>query len=136
MDKDIVENRKAGFEYKLAKKYEAGISLTAPEFKAVMAGHVSLVGTWVDIQGGEAFLVGVEGARPQKLLLHKEEIKRLTGVVQETGTTLIPTRMYMKNNRVKLEFCEATGKKQYDKRQAVKERDSERESARVLKHRA
>jgi SsrA-binding protein len=141
-------NRQAYHDYFIDETYEAGIALTGTEVKSIREGRVNLRGAFARIKNDEVWLEGAHIAeyeqgtymnhvptRPRKLLLHRREIERLLTSVQAKGLTLIPLRLYFKNNRAKLEIGLARGKKLYDKRQAIAKRDSDRELARITKHR-
>lgn len=145
-DRALASNRKAYHEYQIDDVYEAGLVLTGTEIKSVRAGRISLREGYAKIDGGEAWLIGVhiapyeQGAREnpeplrrRKLLLHKEEIRRLIGKVQEKGYTLVPLRVYLKDRRAKVALGLARGKKLYDKRAAIAEREASREIERVAK---
>lgn len=140
MNKDIIENKKARFEYELLKSYEAGVVLMGSEIKEVVNKNINLNSSWVKIYNGEAFIVNFEIAnvqnpgRDKKLLLNKQELKTLTGIVEQKGLSLIPSKIYLKDNKVKIQFYEARGKKLHDKRQAIKTRDIDRENAQILKN--
>jgi len=144
----IARNRKALHDYFITDKYEAGISLTGTEVKSLRAGRASLVDGWATIRDGEVWLEGVhipeytEGSwtnhtprRSRKLLLHKEEIARLIGKTQDSGVTLVPLSLYFKDGKAKVELALAKGKRAYDKRQAMAERDAKREIERVFRRR-
>ncbi len=141
-------NRQAYHDYFIDETYEAGIALTGTEVKSIREGHINLRGAFARIKNGEVWLEGAHIAeyeqgtymnhvptRPRKLLLHRREINRLLTSVQAKGLTLVPLKMYFKNNHAKLEIGLARGKKLYDKRQAIAKRDSDRELARITKHR-
>jgi SsrA-binding protein len=141
-------NRKAYHDYHVLETYEAGIALKGTEVKSIRQGKVDIKEALIRIRDEEAFLVGChvqpythgnianhEPARTRKLLLHKQEIRRLVGKVQEKGLTLIPTRMYQKDGRIKLEVALARGKRLHDKREALKSREAGREIERALKDR-
>lgn len=140
MNKDIIENKKARFEYELLKSYEAGVVLMGSEIKEVVNKNINLNSSWVKIYNGEAFIVNFEIAnvqnpgRDKKLLLNKQELKTLTGIVEQKGLSLIPSKIYLKDNKVKIQFYEARGKKLHDKRQSIKARDIDRENAQILKN--
>jgi SsrA-binding protein len=147
--KVVASNRKAQHEYHLEETHEAGIALTGTEIKSVRAGRVNLRDGYVQIRQGEAWLMNchispydpasrenAEPLRPRRLLLHKRELARLQNRVAERGWTIVPLRMYLKDNRAKVEIALARGKRQYDKREAIARRDAEREMARGLKERA
>jgi SsrA-binding protein len=145
----IADNRRARFEYELLDRVEAGVVLTGSEVKSARAGHVQLGQAYADIRDGEAWLVGAsiaeyaqgrgafahEPERDRKLLLHRQEIDSLYGKVRERGLTLIPTRMYFKDGRVKVELALARGRERVDKRRAIAERDAKRQMERALRRR-
>lgn len=146
--KIIATNRKARYQYQFHDTYEAGLVLMGSEIKSIRASQVSLQEGFVVFEGGEAWLVNVhiapydpasrqnhEPRRRRKLLLHRREIERLQSGVQEKGFTIVPTRLYLKDGRAKIEIALARGKKLYDKRQAIAERDSKRQVERALKER-
>jgi len=140
-------NKKAYYDYEILETYEAGISLLGPEVKAIRNSKVSLVDAYCKIKGSEVFIVNMNitpinpnsffekfnPLRERKLLLKKSEIKRLIGKVKEKGLTLIPLRIYAKNRWIKIEIALAKGKTQYDKRQAIKKKEEQREIQRILK---
>ncbi|MCD6193647.1 MAG: SsrA-binding protein SmpB [Candidatus Aminicenantes bacterium] len=143
----IATNKKALFNYEILETYEAGVVLTGSEVKSIREGRVSLKESYAEIKDGEVFLVNChispypaanifnhEPKRRRKLLLHKREIKRLLGRTTEKGFTLVPTKLYL-NDRgiVKVELALAKGKKAYQKREAIRERDREREMRAELK---
>jgi len=138
--KVVATNRKAGFEYFLLDRFEAGISLQGSEIKSIRAGQVSLAEAYVRVDGREAWLVDAhvapyeqanrynhEPKRPRRLLLHQKEIRELWDAVRQKGMTIVPTRIYLKGGRAKLEIAIAKGKKLHDKRQVIAQRDMERE---------
>jgi len=146
--KTVAVNRQARFEYEIVETFEAGIALLGSEVKSIRDGRVSLKEAFAEIRGGEAYLVNChigpyeaaniwnhEPLRPRKLLLHRRELKRLTGKVQERGLTLVPTRVFL-NDRglVKVDIALAKGRKIHDKKEVLKERDREREMRAALKH--
>ncbi|MDR1085253.1 MAG: SsrA-binding protein SmpB [Deltaproteobacteria bacterium] len=144
--KTICQNKKARFEYELSDRFEAGIILTGTEVKSLRDGKANLVDAYVRIYQEEPYLVGAhispysqayfgnhDPLRRRKLLLHKKEIRRLIGKTQEKGFSLIPLRLYFKNGLAKAEIALAKGKKLHDKRQSLKEADSKRELARVIR---
>lgn len=146
MVKVITENRKARHDFHLLEKYEAGIVLVGSEVKSIRAGRVNLRDSFAQVDNGELFLYNahispyeqgshfnVEPTRRRKLLMHKREIMRLLGKVQEKGLTLVPTRMYFSNGKVKVELALAQGKKLHDKRESQKRKDAKREIDRALK---
>ena len=147
-DKIIVINRRVRRDYEILESIEAGMALKGSEVKALREGRVSLKESYAKVRGGEVFLVNAhispyshsslqdhEPLRDKKLLLHKSEIKRLTGKTEEKGLTLVPTKLYFVRGRVKVELALARGKRQYDKRETIKRRDVEREIKRELKER-
>ena len=143
----IVLNKRARFDYHLHEKIEAGLVLEGWEVKALREKNAQLVDSYVFIQKGEAYLSGCnltpttsvsthinpEPQRTRKLLMHRQEIDRLVGGIQKKGQTCVATALYWKNNRVKCEIALASGKKSHDKRQAIKERDWNRDKSRMLK---
>ncbi len=147
-DHVVTVNRQAYHDYFVDETIEAGVVLRGTEVKSVRSGHVNLRGAYAHIKDGEVWLDGAhiaeyeqgtymnhEPIRPRKLLLHRREIARLIGRVQAKGQTLVPLKLYFKENRVKVELGLARGKKLYDKRDAIRERDAQREIARVFKQR-
>jgi len=146
--KIVSRNRKAKFEYELLDKFEAGIELRGSEIKSIRAGQVSLSEAYVRTNGRQAWLVGAHIApydqasifnhdpeREKRLLLHKKEIKELWDGVRLKGMTVIPTMIYLKDGLAKVEIALAKGKRQYDKRQAIKKRDMSREVDRAMDNR-
>ena len=146
--KPIAENRRARHDYHLLERIEAGIELTGTEVKSLREGRISLQRSFADLREGELYLVGAhiseyaqgnianhDPERERKLLLHRREIDSLLGKVRERGLTLVPTRMYFKNGRVKVELALARGKEMRDKRRDLAERDSRRQIERALKER-
>src|SRR6202795_4928464 len=146
--RDMAVNRRAFHDYFIDDKLEAGIMLTGTEVKSVRNGRTNLRDGFVRIDGNEAWLENVhisqyeqanlmnhEPMRPRKLLLHRKEIASLIGKVRQKGYTLIPLRVYFARNRAKVEVGLARGKKQYDKREAIAERDAKREIARAMRDR-
>lgn len=145
----IALNKRARFEYALEERIECGISLLGWEVKSLRAGNVQFGESHVLLRGGEAFLFGcviqpmnsasthvdTDPMRTRRLLLHKRELDTLIGQVERKGYTLIPTAMYWKQGKVKVEIALAKGKKQHDKRRTQKERDWEREKGRIMKNR-
>lgn len=145
--KNIADNRKARFNYHIEDDYEAGMVLRGTEVKSLRNGQVNITDAYARIVNGEVFVYQMnitpykyayydnhDPLRPRKLLLHKEEIKKLTGKLQEKGLSLIPLSMYFKDGRVKLKLGLGRGKKLHDKRQTVKERDAKLEMNRLNKH--
>ncbi len=145
-EKTVVTNRKARHLYDILETLEAGIVLQGTEVKSLRAGKANLGDAYARIKNGEVWLEDMhispyehgnvynhDPLRPRKLLLHKREIKRLMGKVQEKGLTLIPLRVYFKRGKAKVELALAKGKKIYDRREAIKRRDQERELAAGLR---
>ena len=134
------QNKKAVFDYEILEKFEAGIELRGHEVKSIKSGKVSLTGSYVKVFGNEIFLLGAivspyqprnvpkdyDEQRDRKLLLTKKEIDYLIGKQKERGLTIVPTKLYNKGGKVKLEIGVARGKKKYDKRETIKKRDVER----------
>jgi len=146
--KVVATNRKARFEYFLLEHYEAGMALMGSEIKSIRAGQVSLAEAYVNVDGQQAWLMEAHIApylqanrfnhdpgRPRRLLLHKKELRVLWDAVRQKGVTVVPTRIYLKEGRAKLEIAIAKGKKLHDKRQAIAQRDAEREIERQLQGR-
>ena len=144
----VAQNRKARHDYHIEDVYEAGLVLTGTEVKSLRAGRASLVDGFAVLKDGEAWLQNVhipeydqgtwtnhEPRRPRKLLLHRQEIAKLLGKTKETGLTLVPLSLYFKDGRAKVEIALARGKRSYDKRQAMAERDARREADRALARR-
>src|SRR5262252_6851945 len=147
-EKLIADNRRARHDYHLLDRQEAGLVLPGTEVKSLRAGRVTLAQAFAEVRDGEAWLVGAEIAiyeqgnranheptRPRKLLLHRREIDRLYGQVREKGLTVVPTRLYFKDGRVKVELALARGKDVRDKRRSVADRDARRDMERALKAR-
>ena len=144
----IAENRKARFEYFIEERYEAGMVLQGWEVKAMRAGKAQLTESYAFLKNGEAFLYGAhvsplnttsthvvaDPTRTRKLLLNRAELQRLIGSVDRQGYTLVPLELYWKDGRVKLRIGLAKGKKQHDKRATEKDRDWQRDKARILRH--
>lgn len=145
---NIVENRRARHEYHIEETFEAGIVLAGWEIKSIRAGQVQLTDGYVHIRGGELFMIGCrinplrsasthvvpEPDRTKKLLMHKDEIRRLIGKVEQKGFTLVPLNLHFKGGLVKVELALAKGKAQHDKRNTEKQRDWEREKGRLMRH--
>jgi SsrA-binding protein len=145
--KTVAVNRAASFNYNLLETFEAGIALQGSEIKSIRDGRISLKESYADVKNGEVFLVSAhispyeaanrfnhDPKRDRKLLLHRREIKRLTGKIREKGLTLVPTKVLINDQgRVKVEIALAKGKKIYQKREALKTRDVERELRAELK---
>ncbi|MGH9971521.1 MAG: SsrA-binding protein SmpB [Pyrinomonadaceae bacterium] len=147
-EKGLAANRAAFHNYHISDKYEAGIALTGTEVKSVMGGRVQLKEAYVAVRDGEAWLFNAhispyshgnrenhEPLRTRKLLLHRREIERLEEATVKQGMTLVPTRVYLKNGRIKLEVGVARGKKLYDKRETEMRRTIDRETQAQLKQR-
>jgi SsrA-binding protein len=144
----IAENRRARHDYHLLERFEAGLVLTGTEVKSLREGRASLQRAFADVRGNEVWLVGAhipeyaqgniqnhDPDRERKLLLHRREIDSLLGKVREKGLTLVPTRLYFKDGRVKVEIAVARGKEQRDKRRDLAERDARRQIERAMKER-
>jgi SsrA-binding protein len=140
----LATNRSAGHEFHLLERLEAGLVLTGPEVKSCREGKVNLKEAYAKVKDGEAFLHGAhvspyvqagpdapDPVRVRKLLLHAREIRRLQKETEQGGMTLVPTKLYLKDGRIKLEIAIAKGKKTGDKREALKEKESAREIARA-----
>ncbi len=148
-DSRIADNKKAAFNYHFEERYECGLVLQGWEVKALRAGKVQLTEGYVVVRDGELFLIGclinplrststhvsAESARTRKLLMHKQEIERLIGKVEQKGYTLVPLNLHWKNGRVKCEIALARGKAEHDKRDTIKEREGKREVERAMKQR-
>jgi SsrA-binding protein len=145
-EKLIAENRKARHDYELLDRYEAGLVLTGTEVKSLRQNGASLQQAYADVRGGEAWLLAFHIApyeqaavgshdpeRPRKLLLHAKEIATIDGKLREKGLTLVPTRLYFKGGRAKLELALARGKATIDKRRDLAKRDADRQIDRALK---
>lgn len=144
----IALNKKAGFDYFFEEKYEAGMVLQGWEVKAIRAGKVQLTDGYVVIRNGELYVIGIrinplvtssthinpEVERTRKLLMHRDQINRLIGKVEQRGYTLVPVNLHWKNGRVKCEIALAKGKAEHDKRNTIKDREGKREVERALKH--
>jgi SsrA-binding protein len=144
-EKVLATNRKALFQYHVLERAEAGLALVGTEVKSIREGGLNFSDAWVEPRQGELFLVGCRVApyshgnlmnhapeRDRKLLLHRQEIRRLSARMSERGLTLVPLRVYLKNGRVKLEIGLARGKQSHDKREAIKKKDQEREARQAL----
>jgi SsrA-binding protein len=143
----IAENRRARHEYHIEETHEAGMVLSGWEIKAIRAGQVQLTDGYVVIRDGELYLIGCrinalrsasthvnpEPDRTKKLLMHKEEIKRLVGKVEQRGFTLVPLDLHFKGGRVKVQLALAKGKAEHDKRNSEREKDWEREKGRLMR---
>jgi SsrA-binding protein len=139
--KVLSDNRSAWHNYHLLERFEAGIALTGTEVKAAKTGNIQLKDSFADVEGNEAWLMNAhigqyshgnrqnhEPTRRRKLLLHRREIDKLLGTIREKGLTLIPTKMYLKNGNIKVEFAVAKGKKLHDKRESERKREMESEA--------
>ena len=140
-------NRKATFDYEILETYEAGLILFGYEVKAIKTGHLSLVGAYAIIRGNEAYLINAyippyqpkntpadyDPYRSRKLLLHKSEIASLIGKTKQKGLTLVPLKVYTKHGKLKLEFVLARGKKKFDKRDKIIERETKRKIDRAIR---
>ncbi len=144
----IAENRKAFHDYHLLETFEAGIVLLGTEVKAIREGRVNLRDSYARVEDGEVFLYNVnispyshrgyadhEPLRRRKLLLHRDEIRKLIGKTVEKGMTLVPVRLYFKDGRVKVAVSLAKGKKEFDKRETIKRREADRETRAAMKSR-
>ena len=145
---DVATNRQAAFKYNLIERFECGIALTGTEVKSLRDGNAQLKDSYATIKDGEVWLIGAyiapypaasrenhDPERSRKLLMHRGEIEKLTGSLNERGFTLVPTRMYFsgERSRAKVEIALARGKDLYDKRETIKKRDMAREVARELR---
>jgi SsrA-binding protein len=144
----IADNRRARYDYELLDRYEAGVALTGTEVKSLREGRVQLGQAYADVRDGEIWLVGASIAeyaqgnvsnhdpdRDRKLLLHRREIDSLVGKVREKGLTLVPTRLYFRDGRVKVELALARGRERIDKRRAIADRDAKRQMERAFRSR-
>ena len=145
----IVENRKAFHDYFIEERFEAGLALEGWEVKAIRGGRANLKEAYVVVRNGDIVLLGAhisplstasthvkpDPTRTRKLLMHREEISRLVGKVERAGYTLAPLDLHYKNGRIKIEIGLAKGKKQFDKRHAIREREWNRDQQRLLRHR-
>ena len=142
---DVATNRQASFRFNLLERFEAGLVLTGTEVKSLRAGRASLVDAYATIKDGEMWLHNAHipeyhqgswtnhsARRKRKLLLHREEIDKLESKAQETGHTIVPLALYFKDGRAKAEIALARGKKEYDKRQTLREKQDRRESDRAI----
>ena len=146
----IADNKKAVFNYHIEERYEAGMVLEGWEVKALREGKVQLTDGYVVIRGGELYLIGcqinplrttsthvtAEAARTKKLLLHKDEIRRLIGKIEQKGYTLVPLNLHWKSGRIKCEVALGKGKAEHDKRDTIKDREGKREVERTMKNRS
>jgi len=145
---NVAENRKAYHDFHLLETFEAGLVLLGTEVKAIREGRVNLRDSFARVEDGEVFIYNVnissyshrgyadhEPLRRRKLLLHREEIRKLIGKTVEKGMTLVPVRLYFKDGRVKVAISLAKGKKEYDKRETIKRREADRETRAAIKSR-
>ncbi len=143
---DVAKNKKARFEYEILETIEAGVVLRGTEVKSVRQKKVSIQESYARIKDGEAYIIGMtispyemgnqfnhEPARERKLLLHRQELKRLTGKLKEKGLTLVPLKIYFKNGKVKILLGLGKGKTTYDKRKTIQKREADRELQRAVK---
>ena len=149
LESRIADNKKALFNYHIEERFEAGMVLEGWEVKSLRLGKVQLTDGYVVIRGGELFLIGCQinplhtasthvnpdNVRTKKLLLNKEEIRRLIGKVEQKGFTLVPLNLHWKNGKVKCDMALAKGKAEHDKRDTIKDREGKREVQRAMKHR-
>lgn len=144
----IAANRRARYDYEILDTFEAGIALVGPEVKSLRAGKANLNEAYAFVRRGEVFLAGMhispypqasrenpDPLRERKLLLHRAEIARLEGKVAEKGLTLVPLALYFKDGRAKVELALARGKRRYDKREAIRRREADREAQRAMRGR-
>jgi SsrA-binding protein len=139
-----VDNRKARYDYEILEKFEAGIDLLGPEVKSVRAGQISLNEAFVHVRDDQVYLINahihpyqnsletISPTRPRRLLLHKDQIISLAGKTASTGLTLIPLALYNKGNIFKVEIALAKGRKSWDKREAIKKREQQRETEKII----
>jgi len=144
---NLAENKKAKFEYDILDDFEAGLVLDGQEVKSIRAGRMNMLGAYVTISRGAVWLVGAQiqkypqagplpdydPQRTRKLLLHKREINKLAGKMEQKGFTLVPLSVYAKGTKLKLKFGLGRGKKQFEKKESIKKRDLDREVRRALK---
>lgn len=146
--KNVAENRKAFHDYHILETFEAGLALLGTEVKAIREGNVNLRDSYAQVNDGEVWVYNIhikpyshrgysdhEPTRKRKLLLHRQEIRKLIGRTVERGMTLVPTRMYFKNGRVKIALGLARGKQAHDKRETIKRREADRETRAAVKER-
>lgn len=142
---NVCRNRRASFDYELLDRIECGVVLVGTEVKSLRDGHATLEDAYAQLDGGELWLLGCEipeypfgnrlnhkPKRPRKLLLHRREIEKFAGRASQRGFTLVPTRLYFKNGRAKVEIAAARGKQAHDKRQAIKSSEAKREMDRAM----
>jgi SsrA-binding protein len=146
--KEVTVNRKAFHDYHILERLEAGIVLTGTEIKSIRAGRVNIRHAYAKVEDGELWLLGAhvshhpgggiynhEPSRDRKLLVHRDEIRRLQGQISQKGITLVPLRIYIKKHRAKVELGLVRGKRVYDKRQTIKRREMDREAQRAVRRR-
>ena len=146
--KAIATNRRARFEFEILDRFEAGIALVGPEVKSLRAGKATLTDAYATVRRGEAWLLNLHISpydpasrdnpnprRDRKLLLHRREIAKLEGKVKESGLTLVPLSIYFKDGRAKVELALARGKRRHDKRETIKQRESDRDLQRAMRSR-
>jgi SsrA-binding protein len=145
-DRLIAQNRRARHNFELGKSYEAGVALIGSEARALREGPADITDAWVEVKRGEAFVQGMrvpplahsflghDEKRPRKLLLHRKQIDELMGAQDKDRMTLVATKLYFKEGRVKLELCVGRGKKDYDKRQTLRQRDADKESRTAIRN--
>lgn len=146
--KPLVQNRRARHEYFVEERIECGIELRGTEVKSIRQGKANIQESYARVRNGEVFVDGMhispyeqgnrfnhEPLRERRLLMHKREIMRLYGQTRERGLTLVPTKLYLKNGRVKVELALAQGRRDYDKRERIRDRDLERQAAEAVKRR-
>ena len=147
-EKNIAENRKAFHDFHILETFEAGVALLGTEVKAIREGRVNLRDSYGRVEGGEVFVMNIhispyshrgysdhEPLRRRKLLLHKQEIRKLVGKTTERGMTLVPLRLYFRNGLVKMAIGLAKGKKEFDRRETIKRRETDRETRAAVKER-
>jgi SsrA-binding protein len=148
-ERSLATNREAYHNFHILETHECGIALTGTEVKSIREGRCNLKDGYAQIRSGEAWLMNAHispyshgnrenhnPTRARKLLLHRSEIDKLAGKVQEKGLTIVPTKMYLKNGRIKVELAVAKGKKLYDKRETERRREADRETRRAIKERS
>lgn len=145
-DRLIAQNRRARHEFELGKSFEAGVALIGSEARALREGPADITDAWVEVKRNEAYVQGMrvpplshsflghDEKRPRKLLLHRNQIDELMSAQDQDRMTLVATKLYFKGGRVKLELCVAKGKKQYDKRQTLRERDADKEARTAIRN--
>ncbi len=145
-DRLIAQNRRARHEFELGKSFEAGVALIGSEARALREGPADITDAWVEVKRNEAYVQGMrvpplshsflghDEKRPRKLLLHRHQIDELMSAQDQDRMTLVATKLYFKGGRVKLELCVAKGKKQYDKRQTLRERDADKEARTAIRN--